>query len=141
MHQPLNLPPAVAGSLASWHAMIAAEDLSEVAALLHEDAVFCSPAYWRPYPQAFRVAHVLQIAVGIFDDFTYHRQFATGDGHHVVLEFAARLGDLELKGIDMIEFDADGLITRFEVMIRPLKSLEVLAGLMRAAVDLQLLRG
>jgi hypothetical protein len=72
-------------------------------------------------------------------DFTYHRSFATEDGHGVVLEFSARLDDLQLKGIDMIAFDDAGLITRFEVMIRPMKSLIRVAEVMGATVNPELL--
>ena len=55
-----------------------------------------------------------------------------------MLEFSATIGDLELKGIDMIAFDDAGLMTRFEVMIRPMKSLIAVAEKMRANVDLTL---
>jgi hypothetical protein len=44
----------------------------------------------------------------------------------VVLEFSARVGDKQLKGIDMIRFDEQGRIVDFEVMIRPLNSLQAL---------------
>lgn len=135
-----TLTEPVARSLTSWHAMIAAGDLSDVARLLREDCQFSSPAFWKPYLGPVRVAHVLATAVGILEDFRYEREFHTADGRDVVLEFAARIGDLELKGIDMIAFDAEGLIVRFEVMIRPMKSLAALAERMRASLDLDLLR-
>jgi hypothetical protein len=134
-----DLPAPVAATLARWHAMIEGDDLTEVAELLHPEAEFSSPAYWKPYPGAGAVAHVLQTATSIFEDFAYHRGFATGDGYGVVLEFSARLDDLQLKGIDMIAFDGSGLITRFEVMIRPMKSLIAVAERMRASVDLAVL--
>jgi len=131
-----NVSDPVAKTLERWHAMVAANDLTEVAELLHPDVAFSSPAFWSPYPGPVAVAHVLQTAVGVLaTDFTYHRSFATDDGQHVVLEFSARLEELELKGIDMIAFDADGLITRFEVMIRPMKSLALLAERMAAVVN------
>jgi hypothetical protein len=130
----------VATTLARWHAMVAANDLGDVAEVLHPDVAFSSPAFWAPYRGRVAVAHVLQTAVGILaTDFTYHRSFATDDGRHVVLEFSARLDELELKGIDMIAFDADGLMNRFEVMIRPMKSLIRVAERMGAAVNLELL--
>jgi hypothetical protein len=124
----------------TWHTMIAALDLRAVGSLLRPDAEFASPAYWKPYLGAERVAHVLQTAMTVFRDFAYHRQFVTADGRNVVLEFSARVEELELKGIDMIAFDEAGLISRFEVMIRPMKSLAAVAERMRAAVDLELLR-
>jgi hypothetical protein len=135
----LDLPPAVAKGLAAWHQMVARNELADVESLLHPDASFSSPAYWKPYRGSAAVAHVLQTALSVFDDFAYHRQFATEDGRSVVLEFSAKVGDLELKGVDLIAYDSDGLIERFEVMIRPLKSLAALAEAMRARVDVTLL--
>ena len=32
----------------------------------------------------------------------------------------------ELKGIDMVQFDAEGKITDFEVMVRPMSGLQAL---------------
>ena len=43
-----------------------------------------------------------------------------------MLEFSARVGDKQLKGIDLIRFDARGRITDFEVMVRPLSGLQTL---------------
>ena len=34
------------------------------------------------------------------------------------------MGDKQLKGIDLIRFDAEGRITDFEVMIRPMSGLQ-----------------
>ncbi|MGQ0845200.1 MAG: nuclear transport factor 2 family protein [Sporichthyaceae bacterium] len=134
-----NLTAPAAACLHRWHAMVDALDLSEVGSLLAQDVEFSSPAYWKPYVGRTAVAHVLQTAMGTFADFAYHRQFATGDGNHVVLEFSARIGDLDLKGIDMIAFDSAGLMTGFEVMVRPMKSLAALAERMRESLDLQLM--
>jgi SnoaL-like domain len=137
---PSTLPAPVAATLTRWHAMVAAQDLSDVAELLHPDVEFSSPAFWKPYPGRVAVAHVLQTAVrNLATDFTYHRSFVTENGYGVVLEFSARLDGLELKGIDMIAFDDAGLITRFEVMIRPMKSLIRVAEVMGASVNPQLL--
>jgi hypothetical protein len=46
----------------------------------------------------------------VFEDFTYHRQLASDDGLNVVLEFSARVGDKQLKGIDLVRFDEAGKI-------------------------------
>src|ERR1700747_2938065 len=37
--------------------------------------------------------------------------------------FRARVGERELEGIDLLRFDADGLISDFTVMLRPLSGL------------------
>jgi hypothetical protein len=137
--EPAALTPAAADCLRRWHAMVADLDLTDVGDLLAENAQFFSPAFWKPYEGRTAVAHVLQTALRTFSDFAYHRSFATDDGRNAVLEFAARVGDLELKGIDMIAFDDAGRMTHFEVMIRPMKSLIAVAEKMRASVDLSLL--
>ena len=127
MSELLNLPPAVAKGLAAWHEMVATEDMSDLESLIHPNAVFSSPAYWNPYTGSAAVAHVLQCALSVFTDFTYHRQFATEDGHHVTLEFSAKVGDLELKGVDLIGYDADGLIDRYVVVAHPASDEELAA--------------
>jgi hypothetical protein len=65
--------------------------------------------------------------ITVFEDFEYHRQAATPDGQNVVLEFAARVGDKGVKGIDFVRFDDDGLIVDFEVMMRPMNGVQALA--------------
>jgi SnoaL-like domain len=112
-------------TLADWHRMVAARDLSQVATLCAPDAVFRSPVAFSPYKGAPLVAQFLQQALLTFEDFRYDRTFTAGD-HSAVLEFSARVGDKALKGIDMIRFDGNGRITEFEVMVRPATGLQAL---------------
>jgi hypothetical protein len=65
--------------------------------------------------------------IQVFENFTYHREFLTENAQSVVLEFSANVGDKKLKGIDMIQFNEQGQIVDFEVMIRPKSGLEALA--------------
>lgn len=123
----LNLKPAAAASLAKWHAMIAAGDLSDLSAIVHPDATFRSPVAFKPYRSAQAVILALSTVITVFEDFAYHRQAATPDGLNVVLEFAARVGDKGVKGIDFVRFDEDGLIVDFEVMMRPMNGVQALA--------------
>lgn len=129
---PANLNPAVAASLDKWHEMIAASNLDGLAEIASPDVVFRSPAVHAPYPGLAALQTVLGAAVQVFEDFDYHRQFASEDGLSVVLEFSARVGDKELKGIDMIRFDEEGRIVEFEVMARPASGLMALAQAMGA---------
>ncbi len=121
-----KLQASSAASLQQWHAMVASADLSQLGTLLHPQAVFHSPMAHKPYASAQAVSLILNTVMGVFSDFKYHRQFASADGYSVVLEFSARVGDKQLKGIDLIEFDADGKIVDFEVMVRPLSGLQAL---------------
>jgi hypothetical protein len=119
-------PPPVAATLATWHKMVASKDLAELPSLLHADATFRSPMAFKPYASAKAVNLILSTVIGVFEDFVYHREFATDDGLNAVLEFSARVGDKQLKGIDLIRFDTDGRIVDFEVMVRPLSGLQAL---------------
>ena len=122
----LPLQPAAAASLQRWHRMIETLDLSCLPELLHPHAVFRSPMAFKPYESAAAVNLILNTVIKVFEDFAYHRELASADGQTVVLEFSARIGDRQLKGIDMIRFDESGLITEFEVMVRPISGLQAL---------------
>jgi len=119
-------PPEVAATLATWHKMVASKDLTELPSLLHADATFRSPMAFKPYSSAKAVNLILSTVIGVFEDFEYHRELATDDGLNAVLEFSARVGDKQLKGIDLIRFDAEGRIVDFEVMVRPMSGLHAL---------------
>jgi len=118
---------STAASLREWHRMLASGDLAALPALLHRDVVFRSPAAFKPYHGAPTVALILRTVFGVFSGFAYERQFATSDGFDVALEFRAQVGERQVKGVDLIRFDADGRIVDFEVMIRPASGLQALA--------------
>ncbi|WP_426132593.1 nuclear transport factor 2 family protein [Pseudomonas sp. PWP3-1b2] len=122
----LNLAPAAAHTLQRWHAMLANRDLESLPDLLAPDAVFRSPMAHTPYPGAPVVSMILNTVITVFEDFAYHRELASADGLNVVLEFSARVGEKQLKGIDMIRFNEQGQIVEFEVMVRPLSGLQAL---------------
>ena len=128
----LRLNPAVAKSLAVWHHMVASGDLTDLPSLLHPDAVFRSPMAYKPYPSAQAVALILRTVLTVFEGFAYHRELCDADGLNVVLEFSAHIGDKQLKGIDLIRFDTQGLIVDFEVMVRPMSGLQALGEQMGA---------
>jgi hypothetical protein len=121
-----QLQPAAAATLAQWHGLMQKSDLSQLPALLHPHAVFRSPMAYKPYSGAPMVSLILNTVSKVFVDFAYHRELVTADGLSVVLEFSAKVGERELKGIDMIRFDEAGKIVDFEVMIRPMSGLQAL---------------
>ncbi|NBY17303.1 MAG: NADPH-dependent 2,4-dienoyl-CoA reductase, partial [Betaproteobacteria bacterium] len=123
----LQLLPAVAQSLALWHAMIGKAEMGELGSILHPKAVFRSPVAHTPYASAPVVQLFLTAASQVFEDFVYHRELAGADGTSVVLEFSAKVNGKALKGIDLIQFDAEGRILDFEVMVRPMSGLQALA--------------
>ncbi|HSC82343.1 MAG TPA: nuclear transport factor 2 family protein [Pseudomonas sp.] len=126
MSTELQLHAPAATALQRWHQFIAAKDLRQLPELLHPQAVFRSPMAHTPYPGAPMVNIILNTVLQVFEDFAYHRELASADGLNVVLEFSAKVGGRELKGIDMIRFDESGKIVEFEVMIRPMSGLQAL---------------
>ncbi len=121
-----SLPPAVAASLALWHSMVAEKNVSALASILSPAAVFRSPMAHTPYPSAQAVHLFLSNVIEVFEDFKYHRQLASADGLSLVLEFSANVNGKALKGVDLVQFDADGKILDFEVMVRPMSALQAL---------------
>jgi hypothetical protein len=106
--------------------MVADRNLSDLADIVHPDAEFRSPMAITPYATRDAVLLILGTVMEVFEDFEYHRTFVADDSRSVVLEFSARVGDRLMAGVDMITFDDDGLITGFEVMIRPQSGLQAL---------------
>lgn len=127
MSTDLNLDPKVEAALELWHTMVASGDLSELPTIVAADAQIKSPTGFKPYQSAEAVVLVLSTVIQVFENFEYHRHFAGANGRQVVLEFSATIGDKSLKGIDMVEFDEDGKIVDFEVMVRPASGLAALA--------------
>lgn len=124
-HPPLH--SSAAASLALWHEMVAQNNLSRLPPIVAPTATFRSPAVYKPYQGAPAMCLILNTVMTVFRDFAYHRSFVGGSGLDVVLEFSAKVGDRDLKGIDMIRFDETGKIVEFEVMIRPMSGLQALA--------------
>ena len=114
-------------SIVRWHEMLETRDMSILNELLAEEVVFRSPVAFQPYPGKQLVFFILTNVIQVFEKFTYHREFISEDGNNVVLEFSANVGDKKLKGVDMIQFNEEGQMIDFEVMIRPKSGLEALA--------------
>jgi len=129
----MKLTSNAAASLQKWHDMIAKVDLSDLESIVADNAVFRSPVANTPYPGKKVVCVVLRGAMKVFQDFEYHRELFDTE-NSVCLEFSARVGDKELKGIDLVKFDADGKIVEFEVMVRPLTGVMALGEAMKATV-------
>jgi hypothetical protein len=67
---------------------------------------------------------LLSTVADVLEDFQYHRELIVG--HIWAMEFSANVGDLSVKGIDLIDFNDEGKIEKFEVFIRPANGLMVL---------------
>lgn len=116
--------PAETG-LSRWHDVVTSRDPETLADMVAEDAVFLSPAVFKAQEGKHLVVAYLTAALKVLgEDFSYNGEWV--HEREVILEFSARLDDLEIFGIDRITFDDDGAITAFTVMVRPMKALNAL---------------
>ena len=132
-----GLIPAAQQTLDTWHQLLARNAMEELDPLLSDRIVFRSPVAHSPYPGRAAIKLVLKTVNTVFQNFTYHRVFATADGQGLVLEFSAEIDGKALKGIDMLRFDEAGKIEEFEVMVRPMSGLHALAEAMGAKLATQ----
>jgi hypothetical protein len=120
-----------AAALARWHDVVAARDPAGLSALVAEDAVFSSPAVHAPQEGRDTVVGYLAAAFAVLGPgLAYRREWLGADS--AVLEFTTEVGGREVHGIDMITWDADGLIRDFTVMVRPVRALEAVIEAMAA---------
>lgn len=123
----MTTPPTVA----AWHELAAARDPAGLDALLHDDCVFRSPAVHAPQQgKALTTAYLSAAMVVLGPTLTYVREWYAEES--AVLQFSADLDGTSIDGIDMIMWDADGLITEFAVMVRPFRALTTLVERMAA---------
>ena len=110
--------------VAAWHAyMEGGGDPQALRAMLAEDAVFHSPVVHTPQEgrdKVFAYLHAASHALG-GDDFRYLREIIDGD--QAMLEFATTLDGIQINGVDIIRWNAEGKISDFKVMVRPLKAI------------------
>lgn len=52
-----------------------------------------------------------------------------------MLEFETMIGDVQVNGVDMIWWNTAGQVTKFKVMLRPVKALQAVMPLMAQALQ------
>ncbi len=107
-----------------WHDLINNDDLNKLDAILADDAVFSSPVVFNPMKGKEITKMYLYAAGQSFnmDKFKYTRE--VHDEMHSVLEFETYIDEISVNGVDMIEWNQDGKIKDFKVMIRPFKAVQ-----------------
>ena len=122
--------------LQNWHRVLdGGNQPGALAEIIREDAVFHSPVVHTPQEGRAKVVGYLA-AAGIVlntDKFRYVREF--NDGDYALLEFVTELDGIHINGVDIITFDADGMIKDFKVMVRPLKAINKVWEMMGAQLQ------
>src|SRR5208337_2407115 len=107
--------------LQKWHRVVLEKEIISLNEILSDKITFYSPVVFKPKNTKEEAIFVLSNVIEVLKNFEYHREFI--DGKNWALEFSANVGDKAVKGIDLIEFDDNGQIINFEVLIRPLSGL------------------
>ena len=104
-------------------------------ALLAENAVFYSPAVFTPQEGRATTLAYLTAAVKVLggSNFRYVGQWFAE--RSAVLEFVADLDGIHVNGVDVIQWNDDGEIVEFKVMLRPLKALQAVMAAMAAQLQ------
>jgi len=107
-----------------WHDVIESDNLDLLDSILADDAVFSSPVVFTPMEGKEITMMYLHAAGQSFnmEKFKYTKEIH--DGMNSVLEFETFIDDISVNGVDMIEWNEDGKISNFKVMIRPFKAVQ-----------------
>ncbi len=109
--------------LTAWHRFVAERDIAYLDDLLDDNVSFRPPTYWKTRIGKPVTMLILSSVMEIFEDFEYRRQWI--DGENWALEFSARIGDLTLKGVDLIRIENNKIVD-LEVLIRPPNAINAL---------------
>ena len=107
-----------------WHEVLDSDDLNMLDSILADDAVFSSPVVFTPMEGKEITKMYLNAAGQSFnmEKFQYTKEIH--DGMNSVLEFETYIDDISVNGVDIIEWNEDGKIFNFKVMIRPFKAVQ-----------------
>lgn len=107
-----------------WHEVVDADDLNALDKIVADDAVFSSPVVFTPMEGKEITMMYLHAAGQSFNmqKFKYTKEIH--DGMNSVLEFETFIEDISVNGVDMIEWNKEGKISNFKVMIRPFKAVQ-----------------
>lgn len=118
-----------------FRAAVEERDLEQLPDLFTEDISFYSPVKFRPFRGRQQVLGLFGVLLRTFEDFRYIGRFegtaeTSDDGTEAptaVLAFRATVDGKEIHGIDQLQFDEQGRIKEFTVMVRPQSALQALS--------------
>ena len=120
----------IENTIAAWHKLIETKDAAALDNILADNVVFHSPIVHTPQEGKPITTLYLTAALYVFnnDSFKYLREVISNN--NAVLEFSTVIEGITVNGVDMITWGADGRITEFKVMVRPLKAINLIHRMM-----------
>ncbi len=122
--------------IARWHRAVAENDFALVEDMLADEAVFESPAVFKPQNGKPLVAKYLRAAMAVLNNPTFRYTDEWSGERSAVLEFVVTIDEMYVNGVDIIRWDERGRIVHVKVMVRPLKGLQKLVSLMAERLQL-----
>ena len=99
---------------------IKSNNMDELASIFDDNIIFKPPTYWKDWQGKKVVARILNHVGSVFKNLEYKRVLCNDSDYF--LEFSCKVGHLDATGVDMISLNKLGLIEKFEVVMRPYKS-------------------
>lgn len=121
--------------LAAWHEFVETQNAEILNELLADEVKFHSPFVWKPKEGKEITTLILKTVTTVFQEFRYVREIL--DEENWALEFEAKIGELTLRGVDLIKLNDNGKIIDFEVMVRPANALQELGMEMGRRLQMQ----
>lgn len=121
--------------ISAWHQLVSNRNAQGIDALLADTVVFHSPVLHKPQQGRVLTAMYLAAAFRVLcnESFRYVRELRSG--HDAMLEFEVEIDGIQVNGVDLIQWNAEGKITEFKVMLRPLKAVNLLHQKMAAMLQ------
>jgi hypothetical protein len=110
--------------ISRWHKVMKNYELDDLDTILSEDVVFFSPVVFKAMNGKEITKMYLSAAGKSFNLEKFQYTNEIHDGMYSILEFETFIDDISVNGVDMIEWDEDGKIVNFKVMVRPLKAVQ-----------------
>ena len=107
-------------TIESFFIAIKSNNADQLESIFDENILFKPPTYWKEWQGKEVVARVLSHVGSVFKNLEYKRVLCNDLDYF--LEFNCKIGDLDATGVDMITLNKRGLIEKFEVVMRPYKS-------------------
>ncbi|MDQ0791889.1 nuclear transport factor 2 family protein [Streptomyces sp. B1I3] len=117
-------------------------DLAALADLFTEDIRLFSPVKFTPFEGRPMVLGLFGVLLRTFEDFRYVGQFEgealtsaeDTPARSDILLFKASVNGKEIHGIDLLQFDEEGRIAEFTVMVRPMSAVQALGAAVLAGL-------
>ena len=110
----------MACALTVWHNIVRTGDVSTLATLIADNAVFYSPVVHTPQVGKAIVVKYLTAAATVLLNESFHYVLEMKQEHEALLEFQATIDDIMINGIDHIQWNESNQIVGFKVWVRPL---------------------